>query len=52
MTGVQRHSETRDREQSRERRCEHRMEKRTGYLLCGKEKTQLVTEQRSKNVKE
>ena len=52
MTGVERHSQTREREQTRERRCEHRMEKRTESLLCAKGKTQLLTEGSSKNVKD
>ena len=52
MTGVQRHSQSREREQSRERRCEHGREKRTESLLCAKGKTQLVTEGSSKNVKD
>ena len=52
MTGVQRHSQTREREQTRERRCEHGREKRTESLLCAKGKTQLVTEGSSKNVKD
>ena len=52
MTGVQRHSQTREREQTRERRCEHGREKRTESLPCAKGKTQTVTERRSENVKE
>ena len=52
MTGVQRHSQSREREQTRERRCEHGREKRTESLLCAKGKTQLVTEGSSKNVKD
>ena len=36
----------------RERRCESEREKRTESLQCAKEKTQPVTECRSKNVKE
>ena len=52
MTGVQRHSQTREREQSRERRCGRRREKRTESLPCAKGKTQPVTERRSENVKE
>ena len=52
MTGVQRHSRTREREQSRERSCESRREKRTESLPCAKGKTPPVTEGRSKNVKE
>ena len=46
-----RDSQTQEREQSRERRCEHGREKRTESLLCAKGKTQLVTEGSSKNVK-
>ena len=38
MTGVQRHSQTRETEQTRER-CEHGREKRTECLPCAKEKT-------------
>ena len=52
MTGMQRHSQTREREQSTERRCEHGREKRTESLPCAKGKTQLVTERRNKNVKD
>ena len=52
MTGVQRHSQIREREQTRERRCERRREKRTESLLCAKGKTQPVTDRRSKNVNE
>ena len=52
MTRVQRHSQSREREQSRERRCEHGREKRTESLPCAKGKTQLVTEGSSKNVKD
>ena len=52
MTGMQRHSQTREREQSTERRCEHGREKRTESLPCAKGKTQLVTEGSSKNVKD
>ena len=36
----------------RERRCEHRKEKRTESLPCAKGKTQPVTEGSSKNVKD
>ena len=49
---MQRHSQTREREQSTERRCEHGREKRTESLPCAKGKTQPVTEGRSENVKE
>ena len=49
---MQRHSQTRERGQARERRCESRREKRTESLPCAKGKTQPVTEGSSKNVKE
>ena len=52
MTGVQSHSQTQQKEQSRERRCESGREKRTESLPCAKGKTQPVTEGRSENVKE
>ena len=52
MTGVQSHSETQGKEQSRERRCESGREKRTESLPHAKGKTQSVTEGRSENVKE
>ena len=52
MTGMQRHSQTQEREQSRERRCESGREKRTESLPHAKGKTQSVTEGRSENVKE
>ena len=48
---MQRCSQTQEREQTRERRCEHGREKRTESLPCAK-KTQPVTECRSKNVQE
>ena len=46
-----RDSQTQEREQSRDRRCEHGREKRTESLPCAKGKTQPVTERRSENVK-
>ena len=50
---MQRHSQTREREtKQREGRCESGRDKRIESLLCAKGKTQLVTEGRSKNVKE
>ena len=52
MTGVQRHSQTQERELTRERSCESRREKRTESLPCAKGKTQPVTERSSENVKE
>ena len=48
---MQRHSQTRERGQTRERRCESGREKRTESLPCAKGKTQPVTERRSENVK-
>ena len=49
---MQSHSQTQEKEQSRERRCESGREKRTESLPCAKGKTQPVTEGRSENVKE